>query len=186
MPAQAPQANAFAPVMAPTIIKQKSSATPAIIVALLLIGAGVGGYVKLENDTKALLDAKNVAIRDAEEARNKAVEANARLEQQAKNTLQKCEEKLKLASATPAPAAASIATAAPAIAPAAPAVTSTPSASKRSASRATATRQSAARPSRRVAAAAEPAAPAAAKPGAVPTIAKKKTLQDDPLAGLGR
>ena len=183
MPAQAPQAPAFAPMVAPTVIK-KSSATPAILVALLLIGAGAGGYIKLENDTKALLDSKNVLIRDAEEARNKAVEANARLEQQAKNTLQKCEDKLKLATVTPAPTATSIATAAPAIVPA-PTVASTPSVTKRSTSKPTASRHATSRPSRHVAAS-DSAAPGATKASAVPTIAKKKTLQDDPLAGLGR
>jgi hypothetical protein len=176
MPAPAPQPMFAAP---PTLVKQKSSATPAILVALLLIGAGAAGYFKLQTDTKALLDSKDVAIRDAEEARNQAIEANARMELLAKNNLAKCEEKLKLASATPAPTSV-----APAVAPIAPvdpkpAVAKTTSSSRRSASKAS-SRHSSSR-SRRVASSSDKAQ----KPGAVPNIAKKKTLQDDPLAGLG-
>jgi hypothetical protein len=156
--------------IAPTIIQKKSSAKPAIIVALLLTGAGGFGYINLQNQTQAVLAAKSVEVRDAEEARNKAIESLARTEQLAKTNLRQCEDKLKLATA-----AAPARSVAPAIAPAEP----SPSHS----SRPTIARSS--RPARRVAAAA-PAEPATPKTSAVPTIAKRKVILDDPLAGLGK
>jgi hypothetical protein len=153
----------------PTIIQKKVSAKPAIVVALLLTGAGAFGYINLQNQTQAALAAKSVEVRDAEEARNKAIESLARTEQLAKTNLKQCEEKLKLATAASSTRSApAMAAAEPSPAPSRPTIT-----------------RSTARPARRVAAAA-PAEPATPKASAVPTIAKRKVILDDPLAGLGK
>lgn len=152
--------------MAPTIIQKKSSAKPAIVVALLLTGAGAFGYLKIQNETQAAIAAKSVEVRDAEEARNKAIESLARTEQLAKTNLKQCEDKLKLATTASTRSA-------PALAPA-PEPVSKPTVAR-----------SSSRPARRVAAAA-PAEPATPKASSVPTIAKRKVILDDPLAGLGK
>ena len=160
---------------APPIIQTKTSMKAAVVVAVALIGAGGAGYVKLQNDTQAQLAAKDVAIKKAEDARNQSAETAAKAEVQSRNNLRQCEDKLK--------AAMAMAPAAPAVTPAAPALEQKPE--KPVASKVTARSRSreAARPSRRAAAQAEPAAP---KTGDVPTIARKKKLDNDPLSGLGK
>jgi hypothetical protein len=168
------------PVQAPPIIQTKTSYKAAAIVAVLLIGAGGAGYMKLQTDTQAVIQAKNTAVKQAEEARNKSVELVAKAEQQAKTNLRQCEDKLKTAMATAAP-----------VAPAAPAAAAavSPPVEKKPEKRVVA--KAASRPSHKVAAAkpsrrAERAEPAAPKSADVPTIAKKKKLDNDPLAGLGK
>ena len=167
--------GAPAQTYAAPIIQTKTSMKAAVVVAVVLLGAGGAGYVKLQNDARAQLLAKDAAIRKAEEARNQSVESAAKAEVQARNNLRQCEEKLKTAMAM-APAAPAAAT------PSASAVEQKP---EKAASKASArtSRRVAARPSRRAAEAAEPAAP---KPGDVPNIAKKKRLDNDPLSGLGK
>ncbi len=172
----APQAPGYDPypVQAPPVIRTKTSYTAAVFMSVLFIGGGAAGYVKLQNDTQAILVAKDASIRQAEDARNQAVELAAKADQQSKTNLRQCEDKLKTSLAV-APAAPAAPTAsAPVIEKKAEKPVS------RVASRA-ASHRSSARPSRR--ASAEPAVP---KSGDVPNIAKKKKLDNDPLAGLGK
>jgi hypothetical protein len=161
----------------PPVVQTKTSMTAAVLVGIVLIGAGGAGYVKLQNDTQAQLAAKDAAIKQAEEARNRSVETAAKAEVQSRNNLRQCEDKLKAAMAMAvAPAAA------PEPSQSAPVVERKPErhATPRAASRASSRRSS--RASRR-SVQAEPAGP---KPGAVPSIARKKKLDNDPLSGLGK
>jgi low affinity Fe/Cu permease len=155
----------------------KTSYTAAVVMSVLLIGGSAAGYVKLQNDTQAVLAAKDASIRQAEEARNKAVELAAKSDQQSRTNLRQCEDKLK---ATLAVAPASPATPAPAAAVVEKKMEK-PAAVAKVASRA-ARHKPAAHPARRTALA-EPAAP---KPADVPNIPKKKKVDNDPLAGLGK
>jgi hypothetical protein len=167
-------------VQSPPIIQTKTSYAAAVVVGVLLVGAGGAGYMKLQSDTQAIIAAKDLAIKRAEESRMAAAEGAAKADVQARNNLRQCEDKLKLAmAAAPAPAMAA------AVAPLAPAVERKPEkpAVAKAAARPAAAHRVAARPSRRAQAGAEPAAP---KTGDVPTIAKKKKLDNDPLAGLGK
>jgi low affinity Fe/Cu permease len=156
----------------------KTSYTAAVVMSVLLIGGGAAGYVKLQNDTQAVLAAKDASIRQAEEARNKAVELAAKSDQQSRTNLRQCEDKLK---ATLAVAPASSATPALAAAVVEKKKMEKPVAVAKVASRA-ASHKPAAHPARRTAQA-EPAAPKAAD---VPNIPKKKKVDNDPLAGLGK
>ena len=162
----------------PPIIQTKTSVKAAVFVAVVLIGAGGAGYVKLQNDTQAMIAAKDAAIKRAEETRIQAAEMTAKGEVQSRNNLRQCEDKLKaaMAMAPAAPAAA---------APSAPAVEEKkqekPAAAK-VAARAPSHKVAASRPARR-AAQAESDAPKSAD---VPNIAKKKKLDNDPLAGLNK
>jgi hypothetical protein len=163
-------------VQPPPIIQTKTSVKAAVFVAVVLIGAGGAGYVKLQTDTQAVLAAKDASIKKAEESRSLAAESAAKSEMQSRNSLRQCEDKLKAAMAmVPAvPAASSPST--PALEqkqdkPAVAKVAARPSRNK-----------PAARPARRTASA-EPATP---KSEAVPNIAKKKKLDNDPLAGLNK
>jgi hypothetical protein len=161
----------------PPIIQTKTSVKAAVFVAVVLIGAGGAGYVKLQNDTQAMIAAKDAAIKRAEETRIQAAEMTAKGEVQSRNNLRQCEDKLKAAMAM-APAAPAAAT------PSAPAVEKKqekPAAAK-VAARAPSHKVAASRPARR-AAQAEPDAPKSAD---VPNIAKKKKLDNDPLAGLNK
>lgn len=165
------------PVQAPPVIQTKTSYTAAVFMSVLLIGGGAAGYVKLQNDTQAVLAAKDASIRQAEEARSKAVELASRSDQQSRTNLRQCEDKLK---ATLAVGPASPAT--PALAAAVvEKKMEKPAAVAKVAARA-ATHKPAAHPARRTAQA-EPAAP---KPADVPNIPKKKKVDNDPLAGLGK
>jgi len=165
------------PMQAPPVIQTKTSYTAAVVMTVLLIGGGAAGYVKLQNDTQAVLVAKDASIKQAEEARNKAVELAAKSDQQSRTNLRQCEDKLKATLAV-APAASAAPTQ---LAPAVEKKAEKPAAVAKVASRAP-THKAAARPAHRTAQA-EPAAP---KPGDVPNIAKKKKLDNDPLAGLGK
>jgi hypothetical protein len=159
-------AAAFAQMARPT-----SSAKPAIVVAVLLLAAAGAGYVKLQNDTQALLADKDASIRRVEEARVQAVEASALAERQAQIKLKACEAKAAAAPTTAAAAATPAATAA--VAPA-PSAVSAPASSR--------SRQ---RPSAARHASAAPAAPKpSAEPTAVPQLPHKKKLDNDPLAGI--
>jgi low affinity Fe/Cu permease len=164
------------PVQAPPV--SKTSYTAAVFMSVLLIGGGAAGYVKLQNDTQAVLAAKDASIRQAEEARNKAVELAAKSDQQSRTNLRQCEDKIK---ATLAVAPASPATPAPAAAMVEKKMEK-PAAAAKVALRA-ATHKPAAHPARRTALA-EPAA--APKPADVPSIPKKKKVDNDPLAGIGK
>ncbi len=166
---------------AQVLVRPRTSVKAAVAVAIVLIGAGGAGYVKLQNDTQALLAAKNATIAQSEEARNRAVETAARADQQSKTNLRQCEDKLKATMAmVPAPAIAPAASAAPS----APAMAATAKVEKPSApARAShATSRKASRSARHTA----QSEPAAAKSADVPTIAKKKKLDNDPLAGLNK
>ena len=121
--------------------------------------------------------AKDASIKQAEEARNKAVESAAKSDQQSRTNLRQCEDKLKTSLAM-VPASPATPT------PSAPVIekkSEKPAAAPKVAAR-PASHKAAARPARRTAQA-EPAAP---KPADVPNIAKKKKLDNDPLAGLGK
>ncbi len=169
-------ASGFDPyqVQAP-VIRTKTSYKAAVAVAVLLVAAGGAGYVKLQNDTQAILVAKDASIRQAEEARNQAVESAAKADRQSKATLRQCEDKMKttLALVPPTPTTP---------APEAPVVERkhekpAPRVAARSSSH-----KSAARSSHHPAQS-ERAAP---KSVDVPKIARKKKLDNDPLAGLGK
>jgi len=110
--------------------------------------------------------------------RNKAVELAAKSDQQSRTNLRQCEDKIK---ATLAVAPASPATPAPAAAMVEKKMEK-PAAAAKVALRA-ATHKPAAHPARRTALA-EPAA--APKPADVPSIPKKKKVDNDPLAGIGK
>jgi hypothetical protein len=171
--APAPLAYHAAPVSSPPVVQVKTSYKAAVFVTVLLVGAAGAGYMKLQNDTQALLSAKDATIKRVEEERLLTAGVAAKADAQARNNLRQCEEKLKatmaLVPVTP-----------PAAAPAAAAVEKKPAVASKAAARA-AKSKPAARPSRR--AQADSAGP---KPADVPNIAKKKKLDNDPLAGLGK
>ena len=164
------------PVHAPQVIqtRTKTSFKAAAVVTVVLIAAGGAGYVKLQNDTQALLLAKDEAVKQAEVARNKSVEMAAKSDLQSKVSLRQCEEKLN--------ASLAAASAAALAAPSAPAVEKKVEKPAAKVATRAASHKPAARPARRTAQA-EPAEP---KAGDVPKIAKKKKLDNDPLAGLGK
>ena len=169
-------------VPAPAVIQtqNKTSFKAAAAVAVVLIAVGGAGYVKLQNDTQALLQAKDAAVKQADEARNKSVEIAAKSEKQSKTSLKQCEEKLNAslaAAAAVAPAAAS----APVGAEKKPEKSNEKSMkAARIAARPTSHKAS---HSARHTAQADSAAPKSAD---IPTIAKKKNLDNDPLSGLGK
>ncbi len=199
----APAANRFAHaqafdhvpvVQAAPVVVTKTSYKAAVIMTVLLAGAGAAGYMKLQQDTQALLAAKESAIKSAEEARMRSVEAAAKAEQVTKTNLRQCEDKLKasLAAVAPVPAAPVAAAVAPPVDKKAERAQRIAAAKAEKAERAAAAK--AARASRHAAARAK-AAPAAREPrepkeakekADVPTIAKKKKVDNDPLAGLGK
>jgi hypothetical protein len=174
------QAAAYSSYQAPPVIQTKTSYKAAVVMSVLLAGAAAAGYVKLQNDTQATLAAKDASIRQAEETRNRAVEQASKADMTSKASLRQCEE--KLSKATMAAVAPSAAAPAPALAVEKKAEKPAPASkvASRSASHHSA---AAVRPARRTTAQAEPAAP---KESAVPTIAKKKKVDNDPLAGLGK
>lgn len=188
----APAANRFASaqsfdhapvVQAPPVIVTKTSYKAAVLMTVLLGGAGAAGYMKLQQDTQSLLAAKEAAIKSAEDARMRSVEASAKAEQITKTNLRQCEDKLKAnvaAAAAPAPAVPAAAAVAPVVdkKPEKPVV----------AAKASRSHHAAARPARQAAAPAarEPKEKDKDKGADVPTIAKKKKVNDDPLAGLGK
>lgn len=192
----APAFEQAIPVQAPPVVVTKTSYKAAVIITILLGGAGAAGYMKMQQDTQALLAAKESAIKSAEDARMRSVEAAAKAEQVTKTNLRQCEDKLKasLAAAAPAPAApAAAAVAAPVDKKAEKAeriaAAKAEKAEKAAAAKAAkAARHASARPARAAAPAArEPKEPKEAKEKAdVPTIAKKKKVDNDPLAGLGK
>ncbi|MBN2574268.1 MAG: hypothetical protein JXP73_06865 [Deltaproteobacteria bacterium] len=165
-----PSAYGMAPV-APPVIQTKTSYKAAVFVTALLLGAGGVGYMKLQSDTQLLLAAKDAAIKRIEEERLQAVGLAAKAEAQSRNNLRQCEDKLKAALA-----------AVPAVAPpSAPVVESKPEKPAPKLAARSVRSRSSGRAARR--ARAEPAAPKSAD---VPTIARKKRLDNDPLAGLGK
>ena len=163
----------YDPAPAQVLVRPKTSVKAAVAVAIVLIGAGGAGYAKLQNDTQATLAAKDATIKQSEEARNRAVETAAKADQQSKTSLRQCEDKLKatMAMVPAAPAAPS--------APAMATKVEKPSAPTRASH---ASHKSASRPARHTA----QSEPAAAKSADVPTIAKKKKLDNDQLAGLNK
>jgi hypothetical protein len=172
-----------APLMsAPPVIRTKTSYTAAVVMSVVLIGAGGAGYMKLQQDTQTLLAAKEASIKSAEEARMRSVEAALKTDQQTRVNLRQCEDKLKtaLASAVVAPSVPTAAAAAP-VAEKKPEKVVASKASRGG-------RHVAARSARSAAPAApkETAKEPKEKSGDVPTIAKKKKVNDDPLAGLGK
>jgi hypothetical protein len=173
---QAAQGYDRYPVQAPPVIQTKTSYAAAVVMSVLLIGGGAAGYMKLQNDTQAVLVAKDASLRQADEARSKAVEQASKVEMLSRTNLRQCEDKLKAtlavapaAAVTPTPTSPAVEKKAEKPAPAAKVV-------------AHASHKAAARSARRTAQA-EPAEP---KTGDVPNIAKKKKLDNDPLAGLGK
>ena len=173
--AASPSAYDIARAQPQVVVQTKTSVKAAVFVAIVLIGAGGAGYMKLQTDTQAVLAAKDASIKKAEDSRNQSAEMASKAEVQSRANLRQCEDKLKTALA---------------IAPAAPAVTA-PSApvvekkqekpdARKVVARA-ASHKSPARPVRRA-----QAEPGAAKSVDVPAIAKKKKLDNDPLAGLNK
>ena len=150
-----------------------SSAKPAIVVAVLLLGAAGAGYMKLQSDTQALLADKDASIRRVEEARVQAVDEAAKAERQALAKRKACEAKTEATSAAARTTAAAPAAAA-AVAPASFAAST--QASSRGRHKPPAGRHAAAGPS---------AAPAPSpEHAAVPRLPGKKRLDNDPLAGI--
>jgi hypothetical protein len=163
-------------VQAPPVIQTRTSYKAAVLMTLLLGGAGVAGYLKLQDDTQALLAAKNTELRNAEDARMRSVEAATKADAVARNNLRQCEDKLRasLAAVAPAPSATQP------MAAVAPAVEKRPErvavGSKRATRHAHAARQVAQKSE----------SPGKAQKSAdVPAIAKKKKVDNDPLAGIG-
>ena len=179
-------APAFAPaptvVQGPPVIVTKTSYKAAVLMTLLLGGAGAVGYMKLQTDAQAVLAAKEAAFKSAEDARMRSVEASAKAEQITKTNLRQCEDKLKASMAAAAP----VVPAAPAAAAVAPVVEKKPE--KVASSKPSKASKKAARAARQTASAAPVARekPEKAEKGDVPTIAKKKKVDNDPLAGLGK
>lgn len=168
--------NSYA--VAPPVIQTqiRPSYKAAVAVAAVLIAVGGAGYVKLQNDSNSQLMAKDTAIKQAEEARNKSVEIAAKSEKQSKTNLRQCEEKLSAslaAAAAVAPATLS--------SPAVEKKAERPSHAAKVAAR-SASHKGASRSSRHTAQADAPSS----KSVDVPTIAKKKNLDNDPLSGLGK
>jgi hypothetical protein len=186
-------APSFAPaptvVQGPPVVVTKTSYKAAVIMTLLLGGAGAAGYMKLQTDTQAVLAAKEAAIKSAEDARMRSVEASAKAEQITKTNLRQCEDKLKASLAAAAP----VVPAAPAAAAVAPTVEKKPEKAM-SAKQARAAKKAAAKSARQTASAGPVARERPEKAekaekgekGDVPTIAKKKKVDNDPLAGLGK
>jgi hypothetical protein len=173
------QAAAYSTYQAPPVIQTKTSYKAAVVMSVLLLGAAGAGYVKLQNDTQAVLAAKDASVKQAEETRNKAVEQAAKADQLSRNSLRQCEEKLSKATMAAVAPAAAAPTPASGIEKKAEQPAPVPKTVARAASRHSA---AVTRPARRTAQA-ESAAP---KEAAVPTIAKKKKVDNDPLAGLGK
>jgi hypothetical protein len=167
-----------AAMQAPPVVRTKTSYKAAVVMSVLLIGGAGAGYMKLQQDTQALLAAKDASIKTAEEARGRAVETAAKTEQVTKASLRQCEEKLRTALASAAPAA-------PTTAPAAPAAERKPEKAAVATKATRASRRVAARAPRQAAASGDKET-SKEKSGDVPTIAKKKKVDNDPLAGLGK
>jgi hypothetical protein len=171
-------------------IKQKSAVGPVMLTILLLGGAAGGGYWKLQQDFAATLHARDMALLQAEEGRNKAIEAASRAEQLAKVSIAAAEQKTKVAVEQAAAAARSAPEAAPAAAAPAPkqavaAKSSKAEKNSRRGRRAAAAAKKSARVEKAPVVVAAPPPPAEEKkPPAMPKIAGKKVLKDDPLAGL--
>ena len=161
----------------------KSVVGPVLLTALVLGAAGLIGYIKLHQDFQATLRARDTNMARLEETKNQAVEAAARAEQQTKVQANLYEQRLRAQMPGGAPAGGNPAAAAPA----APA-------GKRwgAAAMAAAAKPAPARFHRRWwrsrgagrrAAAAAAAAADEKKPN-LPSIARKKKINDDPLDGL--
>jgi hypothetical protein len=173
-------------MQATQIIQTKTSYTAAAIVAVLLLGVGGAGYMKLQSDTKAQLESKDMKIKQAEADRMKSVELAARADKEARTNLRQCEDKLKVATAAPATPAASPTTPTTMTAAVSPPVEK--KAEKKAAKVARASHK-AAKPAKSVAQAEpveKPSKAAKSSSADIPTIAKKKKLDNDPLAGLGK
>jgi hypothetical protein len=174
--AGAPAASYVAPISSPPIIQTKTSYAAAIGVAVLLIGGAGAGYMKLQQENQAMLAAKDASVKRIEEDRLMAAGVAAKSEAAVKNDLRQCEEKLKNALA--------MVPAAPAVtAPTPPVVEKKPERpAPRAASRSSRSSRSSARAARRARAEED----RGSKSKAVPMIARKKKLDNDPLAGLGK
>jgi hypothetical protein len=172
VPASIEQAQAL------PVIQTKTSYKAAVLMTVLLVGAGAAGYMKLQQDTQALIATKEAAIKSSEDARMRSVEAAAKADALVKTNLRQCEDKLKASiSAAAVPAVPAVAAIAPAT------LEKTPD--KIVATKATRGGHRGAHAARQIAQA--PAArEAREKSGDVPTIAKKKKVENDPLAGLGK
>jgi hypothetical protein len=184
MPPAATWDNPVAPAALVQMAKPSSSAKPAIIVALLLLAGAGAGYVKLQNDSKAMIAAKDAEIRRVvDDARSQVVEATAKAERQAQVKIKACESKMeasamKTPTPTPAPAAAVAMAPSPS-----PSSSSTSSSSSSSSSKRGRHKEKASAGGGRRAAASTVAAPPA-EPSAVPNLPRKKKLENDPLAGI--
>ncbi len=193
MPPAATWDNPVAPAALVQMARPSSSAKPAIIVALLLLAGAGAGYVKLQNDTKALVAAKDAEIRRVvDDARAQVVEATAKAERQAQVKLKACESKMQTAAAvvpTPVPAAVAMAPAPSAPTGSASSSSSSSSSSKRGRHKEKASagggrqEKAAASGGRRAAAAPAVSAPPS-ESSAVPNLPRKKKLENDPLAGI--
>jgi hypothetical protein len=186
MPPAATWDNSVAPATLVQMAKPSSSAKPAIIVAVLLLAVAGGGYVKLQNDTKALIAAKDAEIRRVvDDARAQVVEATAKAERQAQVKIKACENKME-AAATPAPspAASAVAVAPTPSAKSSSASSSSSSYASSSSSKRSRHKEKASSGGGRRASASSTAAAPAPEPSAVPNLPRKKKLDNDPLAGI--
>lgn len=187
MPPAATWDNPVAPAALVQMAKPSSSAKPAIIVALVLLaGAGIG-YVKLQNDTKAMMAAKDAEIRRVvDDARSQVVEATAKAERQAQVKLKACESKMETAAMktpAPSPAPAAAVAVAPSPSSSSSSASSSSSSSSSSSKRGRHKEKASTGGGRRASAASTVAAPPA-EPSAVPNLPRKKKLDNDPLAGI--
>src|SRR6185436_20550412 len=75
--------------------RRKSSAGPVLLTILILGGAGVGGFMKLRQDMANERSSHEAALKQANEQKSKAIEAQARAEATAKVQIAALETKLK-------------------------------------------------------------------------------------------
>jgi hypothetical protein len=169
------------PMQAPPVIVTKTSYKAAVVMTVLLAGAGAAGYMKLQQDTQAMITAKEVALKSSEDARMRSVEAAAKSDALSKTNLRQCEDKLKASLA-----AAAVVPATPAAAAVAPVVEKKPEKAAVAAKAARGSHRTVAHVSKQPAPAAREPREPKEKSGDVPTIAKKKKVDNDPLSGLGK
>jgi hypothetical protein len=175
--------------------RSRSSVGPVLVTVVLMGIAGAAGYFKLQKDWEATLRAHAGAITRLEEAKGQAIEAAGRADAQAKLQAANYEHQIKMLTARASlPAAPPEGTAPPSamVRTGEPSKVGSGGQSGRwasGASRSTAKsrrwwRSHAGAAGRRGAGAAAAGAAAEDKKPALPTIARKKKVKDDPLDGL--
>jgi hypothetical protein len=170
--------------------KKRSVIGPVLLTAVVCGAAALGGLWKLDGDHRAQLSLVEAGRQKAEQAKNEAVAAREKAEQELKLKVTEMETKANAAAAKAAAiaaarekaaAAASATGEAPVAAAPAPLPAAGPRAGLRRA-RAAARTPMAAKPAAAPLPKVAPPPPAPAV--AAPKVAKKKSLSDDPLGGL--